>query len=398
VQRKQSAMTHWDWLIVGAGFTGAVLAERIATDLDQSVLVIDRRNHIAGNAYDYDDGGMLVHRYGPHIFHTNSERVWNYLSRFTEWRPYFHHVLGIVDGRRVPVPFNLNSILTLFPPRMADRLCDALIQHYGFGRKVPILKLRDEQDPDLRFLADYVYSRVFEGYTLKQWGMRPEDLGPNVTARVPIRISCDDRYFQDRYQAMPRSGYTALFNRLLDHRRILVELNVEYTDAIAAVRFDRMIFTGPIDEFFNYAHGPLPYRSVRFDRRREPHDAGLPVGTINYPSEFDFTRISDQRHLSGALDATPLLITEYPEQYVPGVNDPYYPIPTEATSALLDCYLGDAAVLDGRTFFAGRLGDYSYYNMDQACGRALALFEKRIAPLVTGAAERSAPSVTLNSG
>ncbi len=380
-------MTRRDWLIVGAGFTGAVLAERIASELDQSVLVIDRRNHIGGNAYDSREDALLVHRYGPHIFHTNSTRVWEYLSRFTEWRPYFHHVLGIVDGKHVPVPFNLNSILALFPPRMADRLCETLVQRYGFGQKVPILKLRAEQEPDLRFLADYVYSKVFEGYTLKQWGMRPEDLGPGVTARVPILISRDDRYFQDRYQAMPRDGYTALFRRLLDHPRITVELGSEYSDAMASTRFDRVIFTGPIDEFFDYSHGPLPYRSLRFERRSEARHAGLPVGTVNYPNEFEFTRISDQRHLSGELDAAPLLITEYPGQYVPGVNEPYYPIPTEATGALLARYQTDATELEGKVFFAGRLGDYSYYNMDQACARALVLFEKRIVPLVTRAAD-----------
>jgi UDP-galactopyranose mutase len=378
-------MRRWDWLIVGAGFTGAVMAERIATELDQSVLVIDRRDHIAGNAYDSLENGLLLHRYGPHIFHTNSERVWTYLSRFTAWRPYFHHVLGVVDGRQVPVPFNINSILALFPPRMADRLCDSLVTRFGFGQKVPILTLRAEVDPDLRFLADYVYARVFAGYTLKQWGMRPEELSPGVTARVPIFVSRDDRYFQDRYQAMPRGGYTALFRRLLDHPRITVELNVEYREALAAGRHDRVVFTGPIDEFFDYAHGPLPYRSLRFERRIETPAHGLPVGTVNYPNEFDFTRITDQRHLSAEPDAQPFLIVEYPERYVPGVNEPYYPIPTSATSALLDRYLQDAAGLDGRVFFAGRLGDYAYYNMDQACGRALAMFEKQIAPLVTGA-------------
>src|ERR1700761_4693561 len=248
-------MPRWDWLIVGAGFTGAVLAERIATQLDQSVLVIDRRGHIAGNAYDSPENGLLVHRYGPHIFHTNSERVWAYLSRFTEWRPYFHHVLGMVDGRPVPIPFNINSILALFPPRMADRLCDTLVEKFGFGQKVPILKLRTEADAELRFLADYVYANVFEGYTLKQWGMRPEELSPSVTARVPVFVSRDDRYFQDRYQAMPRDGYTALFERMLDHPRITVELNLEYTDALSSVPHDRTVFTGPIDEFFDYVHG-----------------------------------------------------------------------------------------------------------------------------------------------
>jgi UDP-galactopyranose mutase len=378
-------MQRWDWLIVGAGFTGAVLAERIATQLDQSVLVIDRRGHIAGNAYDSPENGLLVHRYGPHIFHTNSDRVWTYLSRFTTWRPYFHHVLGMVDGREVPIPFNLNSILALFPPRMADRLCEALVNRFGFGQKVPILKLRTEPDEELRFLADYVYAKVFEGYTLKQWGMRPEELSPNVTARVPVYVSRDDRYFQDRYQAMPRDGYTALFERLLDHPRINVALNVEYKDALLSVRHDRTIFTGPIDEFFDYAHGPLPYRSLRFERRREERSSGLPVGTVNYPNEFAFTRITDQRYLSGQPDADPLLITEYPEPYQVGINEPYYPIPNATTTALLDRYLSSAATLDGRVFFAGRLGDYAYYNMDQACARALALFEKRIAPMVARA-------------
>jgi UDP-galactopyranose mutase len=376
-------MARWNWLIVGAGFTGAVLAERIATELDQTVLVIDRRDHIGGNACDFRENGLLVHRYGPHIFHTGSQRVWRYLSRFTEWRPYFHRVLAAIDGQLVPVPFNLNSILALFPPGMADRLCDTLVQRFGFGQKVPILKLRKEQEPDLRFLADYVYARVFEGYTLKQWGMRPEELGPGVTARVPVLISRDNRYFQDYYQGMPRDGYSALFERVLSHPNIRVELCTAYDNAIDPVCFDRLIFTGPIDEFFRYHHGRLPYRSLRFERRAEP-GAGLPVGTVNYPNEFDFTRITDQRHLSGAVEMEPLLITEYPEEYVPGVNEPYYPVPTEANAAVMQRYLDDAAELDGQVLFAGRLADYAYYNMDQACGRALALFEKRIAPLATG--------------
>ncbi len=382
----------WDWLIVGAGFTGAVLAERIARELDQSVLVIDRRNHIGGNAYDSPEDGLLLHRYGPHIFHTNSQRVWHYLSRFTAWRPYFHEVRGAIDGRLVPIPFNLNSILALFPPSMADRLCDALVERFGFGQKVPILKLRLEADQDLRFLADYVYARVFEGYTLKQWGMRAEELSPGVTARVPVHVSRDDRYFQDHYQAMPEAGYTTLFQRMLDHPRITVELGVDYKEAVTSVRHERVIFTGPIDEFFGYTHGALPYRSLRFELRRGRMEEGLPVGTVNYPNEFDFTRVTDQRHLSGDLTAPPLLITEYPEPYAVGVNEPYYPVPSPATAALADRYRQDARALDGRVFFAGRLGDYAYYNMDQACARALAMFEKEIAPLVTGA-ERAAPAM-----
>jgi UDP-galactopyranose mutase len=383
-------MAQWDWLVVGAGFTGAVLAERIATELDQSVLIIDRRRHVAGNAFDNLENGLLVHHYGPHIFHTNSQRVWDYLSQFTGWRPYFHHVLGVIDGRHVPIPFNLNSIAALFPARMADRLSDALIERYGFGEKVPVLKLRAETDTNLRFLADYVYARVFEGYTLKQWGMRPEDLSPGVTARVPVFVSRDDRYFQDRYQAMPRDGYTALFERLLDHPRITVELNVVYTDVLLG-RCNRVVFTGAIDEFFGHVHGPLPYRSLRLERRMEARSFGLPVGTINFPNEFDFTRITDQRHLSGKPNARPVLITEYPEQYVPGINEPYYPIPTEATAALRELYLREADEISRKVLFAGRLGDYAYYNMDQACARALTLFEKRIVPLVRGSRESDAP-------
>lgn len=376
-------MARWDWLIVGAGFTGAVLAERIASELDQSVLLIDRRDHVAGNAFDTWEDGVLLHRYGPHIFHTNSRKVWSYLSRFTSWRPYFHHVLGMVDGRHVPVPFNLNSVYSVFPPRMADQLCDALIARYGYGRKVPILKLRSEQHTDLHFLADYVYTKIFENYTLKQWGLRPEDLSPSVTSRVPIIVSRDDRYFQDFYQAMPEDGYTALFNRMLEHPRISVELNVEYSEVAEASCIERTIFTGPIDEFFQYQHGALPYRSLRFETRCVPRSRGLPVGTINFPNEFDFTRITDHRHLNGAPDSPPWLVTEFPEPYCVGLNEPYYPIPTEQSATLLQLYLSEAVMLDGRVFFAGRLGDYAYYNMDQACGRALSLFEKRIRPAVS---------------
>ncbi len=275
---------------------------------------------------------------------------------------------------------------------MADRLCDTLVARFGFGQKVPILQLRSEADQELRFLADYVYARVFEGYTLKQWGMRPEDLSPGVTARVPIHVSRDDRYFQDRYQAMPEAGYTALFQRMLDHPRITVELGSDYKQVATSAWHERVIFTGPIDEFFGYAHGALPYRSLRFELQRGRTAEGLPVGTVNYPNEFDFTRITDQRHLSGDLAAPPLLMTEYPEPHAAGVNEPYYPVPSPATAALANRYRQDARDLNGRVFFAGRLGDYAYYNMDQACARALAMFEKEIAPLVTGI-ERTAAVV-----
>ena len=370
-----------EWLIVGAGFTGATLAERIATQLNQRVLVIDRRDHVAGNAYDrLDDNGIQYHKYGPHIFHTNSKKVWDYLSRFTAWRPYYHHVLAVVEGREVPVPFNLNSIEALFPRHMAGALSRRLIDLHGFGKKVPILKLRESEDADLRFLADYVYRHVFETYTRKQWALRPEDLDPAVTARVPIYISRDDRYFQDTYQAMPQPGYTALFERMLSDPNIDVSLNTEFKDVRDRHPDAKIVFTGPIDEYFDYCFGALPYRSLEFVRRDRPVAVAQAVGTVNYPNDFDFTRITEMKWLTGQICEGTVLVEEYPQAHEVGRTEPYYPIPTTANGAKFAQYQSAARALEGKIWFAGRLGDYAYYNMDQACARALALFEKSLAP------------------
>jgi UDP-galactopyranose mutase len=371
------------WLIVGAGFTGSVLAERIATVLDQKVLLIDRRNHIAGNAYDCCDVSQVrYHQYGPHIFHTNSKRVWDYLSQFTAWRPYYHRVLAMVEGQMVPVPFNLNSLSALFPAYMAESLTRRLIADYGFGKKVPILKLRESEDKELNFLADYIYRHVFETYTKKQWALRPEELDPAVTARVPVYVSRDDRYFQDTYQAMPTDGYTAMFEKILSHENISVSLNTEFKDIRSRYQDVKVIFTGPIDEYFDYSYGALPYRSLRFVRSSHTSERIQPVGTVNYPNEFDFTRITEMTWLTGQRGASTVLMEEYPEAYEPGRNEPYYPIPNPGSAALLKPYQDLAQGLEGKVWFAGRLGDYAYYNMDQACGRALALFEKSLAPTV----------------
>ena len=375
-------MADVKWVIVGAGFTGAVLAEQIASRLDQDVLVIDRRDHIGGNAYDYPGPhGLLVHRYGPHIFHTNSENVWRYLSRFTRWRPYYHRVLAMVEGNALPVPFNLNSIAGAFPPYLATEISRRLIAAYGFGKKVPVLKLRETDDPELALIANYVYDNVFRNYTFKQWNLTPEQLDPGVTARVPIFLSRDDRYFQDRYQAMPADGYTAMFERLLDHPRIKIALRTDHKSLGGRHADARMIFTGPIDEYFDYAQGPLPYRSLRFELREAAEPFVQAVGTVNYPNEFDFTRITELKHLTGQKSAATLLVEEYPEAYVPGTNEPYYPIPTPDTARALKPYQEMARSLHGKVWFAGRLGDYAYYNMDQACARALAMFEKSVLPV-----------------
>lgn len=365
-----------DWLIVGAGFTGSVLAERIASQLEQKVLVVERRGHIGGNAYDYyDDHGVLLHKYGPHIFHTNSRKVWKYLSRFTKWRPYEHRVLAVIDGQLVPVPFNLTSLHTLFPSKYASGLENLLVRHYGKETKVPILKMREEPNPKLRQLADYIYENLFFGYTKKQWDLTPEKLAPSVTARVPIHISRDDRYFQDQYQMMPKNGYTAMFENMLTHPNIQVILNTNYCRLPEGIKFSRMIYTGTIDGFFDYVHGPLPYRSLRFEivlRKEKWHQR---VGTVNYPNDHEYTRITEMKHLTDQGLPNTALIFEYPERYNVGENDPYYPVPRDENYQLYTRYCRNADQLKS-VFFAGRLGDYKYYNMDQAVARALTIFEK----------------------
>ncbi len=369
-----------DWLIVGSGFTGSVLAERIATQLGKTVLLVEQRHHIGGNAYDeYNEQGILVHRYGPHIFHTNAEFVWNYLSQFTEWRSYYHHVLAMVEGHFVPLPFNLNSIYTLFPPRYADRLCQLLIRQYGFNSKVPILQIREnETEEELKFLAEYVYQNVFHHYTLKQWGFTPEQLNSSVTGRVPIYISRDNRYFQDRFQGLPKLGYTALFQRMLAHPRIKILLNTTYQEIATEIDYQSMVFTGAMDDFFNHQHGELPYRSLLFKFVETSQDLLQSVATINYPNEYHYTRTTEFKHLTGQKTTGSIYVEEYPKPYVCGQNIPYYPIPKEENRELYKKYVTEADQLKGKVLFAGRLADYQYYNMDQAIARALHLFEKVI--------------------
>lgn len=369
----------FDWLIVGAGFTGATLAERIASQLGHKVLVVEKRDHIGGNAHDhFDKNGVLVHKYGPHIFHTNAKRVWDYLSAFTEWRPYYHRVLGVVDGKRVPIPFNLNSLYALFPPKYAADLERLLLENYAYGAKVPILKMREGDEGELRLLADYIYEKVFLGYTVKQWELSPEQLDSSVTARVPVFISRDDRYFQDTYQAMPKYGYTELFRRMLGHPNIKVMLNADYREIVDSIKFNRMIYTGPIDAYFEYVHGALPYRSLRFEFSSHDKEWHQEVGTVNYPNEYDFTRITELKYLTGQCLPHSTLVTEYPQAYEPGINDPYYPIPREENRDRYKLYLKEAEKLRGSVYFAGRLADYQYYNMDQAVARALKVFSSEI--------------------
>lgn len=370
---------RFDCIVVGSGYTGATFAERLAA-AGRKVLVIDRRGHIAGNAYDAPDAhGVLVHHYGPHIFHTNSAAVRDYLSRFTSWRPYEHRTLGEVEGRLVPVPFNLNSLAALFPAEAARRIEAKLVAAYGAGSNVPILKLRQAEDAEIRAFADFVYARVFENYTLKQWGLRPEELSPSVTARVPVSVSRDDRLFQDSFQAMPRDGYTAMFGRILDHPNIDLRLNCDWSAMAPGAPAQRVLYTGAIDELLGYRFGPLPYRSLRFEAETLAQEQHQPAGIVTYPNAHAFTRITEHKIITGQSAPVTTIMREYPLPHRAGENTPYYPIPRDDNHTLYRRYRLAAEAEFPHFIFAGRLADYQYYNMDQACARGLRLAEQYLA-------------------
>ena len=375
----------FDYLIVGSGLSGSVLAERIANELNKKVLIIDKRNHIGGNVYDYyNEYGILVHKYGPHIFHTQMKKVWDYTSRFTDWNLYYHKVLAVVDGQKIPVPFNLNSLHKVFPASYAKKLEDLLISNYGFGIKVPILKLLETKNDDLKFLADYVYKNIFLGYNLKQWGLKPEELDYSVSSRVPIYISRDDRYFQDTYQGIPKEGYTKIIEKMLSNKNIKVLLNTDYKEIIDDIKFDKLIYTGHIDYYFDYMFGHLPYRTLEFkfetiNNINIESSYFQEKAQINYPNDYDFTRITEFKHLTAQKSNCSTIAYEYPMAYDHKQKeiDPYYPIPKEENAILFNKYKAEADKLEN-VIFLGRLADYKYYNMDQTIGVALQTFEKKI--------------------
>jgi UDP-galactopyranose mutase len=371
------------WIVVGAGFTGATAARQLAERCGLAVLVIDRRSHLAGNAYDFrDETGALIQQYGPHIFHTNSRRVVDFLSRFTNWRTYRHRVMALVDGQFVPLPFGFRAIDQLFDTSSAARLKSKLIRSYGLGSRVPVFKLANTTDADLYELGQFVLEKVFRGYTRKQWGCEPEALDPSVMGRVPIVVSDDDEYFQDSFQAMPRDGYAALFQRLLDHPNISVLLGVAYEDLSCADRKVPIVFTGSVDAFHQFKFGPLPYRSVHFVRRNIEMGRVQPCAVLNFPSDFAFTRTTELSWITGVTGPKSVLIDEYPCAYELGINEPLYPIPAPCSGSLAQAYRRECKQLRENVWFAGRLGDYKYYNMDQACASALSLVEKEIMPFL----------------
>jgi UDP-galactopyranose mutase len=360
----------FDYLIVGAGFAGSVLAERLANQEGKKVLIIDKRNHIGGNAFDhYDADGLLVHKYGPHIFHTNSREVFDYLGKFTDWRPYEHRVLASVDGQLVPIPINLNTINTLYGMQLNSSQVEDFFGERAIKR-VPVLT---SEDVVVGRVGKELYEKFFKGYTKKQWDLDPSELDASVTARVPTRSNRDDRYFTDTFQAMPAHGYSKMFERMLSHPNIKIMLNTDYREIVENIPFAKMIYTGPVDSFFDYRFGKLPYRSLHFKFETHGKEGFQSAGTINYPNEQAYTRITEFKYLTGQEHHKTSVVYEYPM----AEGDPYYPIPTSANAELYKKYQQLAAETKD-VFFTGRLATYKYYNMDQVVAQSLALFKKLV--------------------
>ena len=360
----------FDYLIVGAGFAGSVLAERLAQGSDKKVLICDKRPHIGGNAYDhYNEAGVLVHKYGPHIFHTNSREVFEYLSRFTEWRPYQHRVRASVDGQIVPIPINLDTINTLYGLNLTSFEVEDFFKKIAEQRD----QIRTSEDVVVSKVGRELYEKFFRNYTRKQWGLDPSELDASVTSRVPTRTNRDDRYFNDTYQAMPLNGYTRMFENMLDHPNIKMLLNCDYREIEKEIPYREMIYTGPVDAYFDYRYGKLPYRSLEF--KHETHDVSVfqEAPVINYPNEHLYTRVTEFKYLTGQEHAKTSVVYEFPR----AEGDAYYPVPRKENADLYTKYkaLADATP---NVNFVGRLATYKYYNMDQIVAQALTVYAKMI--------------------
>lgn len=365
--RRGNGNGGFDYLIVGAGYSGSVLAERLARGSGKQVLLVDRRPHIGGNAFDhYDESGILVHRYGPHIFHTNSKEVFDYLSRFTEWRPYQHRVLASVDGRLVPIPINLDTINQLYGLSLTSFQMEEFLASRAEVRE-PVLT---SEDVVVSKVGRELYEKFFRGYSRKQWGLDPSELDAQVTARVPTRTNRDDRYFTDVYQAMPKYGFTRMFANMLDHPNIKILLNTDYREVKDVIPYREMIYTGPVDEFFEFQFGKLPYRCLEFKHETLNQAQFQPVAVVNYPNDYAFTRITEFKHLTGQEHPKTSIVYEYPQ----AEGDPYYPIPRRENAAIYQQY--QMLVEQSGVHFVGRLATYKYYNMDQVVAQALTLYAR----------------------
>jgi UDP-galactopyranose mutase len=362
----------FDYLIVGAGFAGSVLAERLASQSGKKILIIDTRSHIGGNAYDcYNDDGILIHRYGPHIFHTNSRDVFDYLSQFTQWRSYEHRVLASVDGQLVPIPINLDTVNRLYGLNLTSFQVEEFFASVAEHKEY----ILTSEDVVVSKVGRELYEKFFRGYTRKQWGIDPSELDKSVTARVPTRTNRDDRYFTDTYQAMPLYGYTRMFENMLSHPNIKIMLNTDYREIIDAIPYREMIYTGPIDQFFDYRYGKLPYRSLEFKHETLNQPVHQPVAVVNYPNEHLYTRVTEFKYLTGQEHSKTSIVYEYPR----AEGDPYYPVPRPENTELYKKYkeLADAT---SSVHFVGRLATYKYYNMDQVVAQALTIYKKLVEP------------------
>ncbi len=358
----------FDYLIVGAGFAGSVLAERLANVSDKKVLICDKRNHIGGNAYDhYNEHGVLVHKYGPHIFHTNSREVFDYLSHFTEWRPYEHRVQASVDGQLVPMPINLDTINKLYGLSLTSFQLEEFFKSVAEPRE----HLRTSEDVVVSKVGRELYEKFFRNYTRKQWALDPSELDASVTSRVPVRTNRDDRYFTDTYQAMPLHGYTRMFERMLDHPNIKVMLNCDYREIADEIEYREMIYTGPVDAYFDYRYGKLPYRSLEFKHETHNTVQFQPAPVVNFPNEHAYTRVTEFKYLTGQEHQKTSIVYEYPQ----AEGDPYYPVPRKENAEIYTKYKALADSTPG-VHFVGRLATYKYYNMDQIVAQALTTYAK----------------------
>ena len=358
----------FDYLIVGAGFAGSVLAERLAAGSGKSVLLCDRRDHIGGNAYDHpNSAGILVHKYGPHIFHTNSRDIFEYLSRFTAWRAYEHRVLACVERKLLPIPINLDTINRLYGLKLTENE----VEQFLAARAISCASPRTSEQVVLSRVGRDLYEKFFRNYTRKQWGIDPSQLDAQVAARIPVRTNRDDRYFTDSFQFMPKHGFTRLFENMLDHENITLALGADYRELQKDVSFENLIYTGPIDEFFEYRYGKLPYRSLRFEHETLNKEWHQPVAVVNYPNDFDYTRVTEFKHLTGQNNPRTSIVYEFPQSS----GDPYYPVPQPTNAAIYAKYRA-LAEQQQNVHFVGRLATYRYYNMDQVIGQALTTYRK----------------------
>lgn len=373
----------YDYIIIGSGFAGAVVAQKMA-EKGKKVLILEKRDYIGGNCYDEnDEHGILIHKYGPHIFHTNSKEVYDYLSKYTKWYDYSHEVVANLNGNFIPVPFNLNTLKIVYGEEKAQKLREKLIDQYGYGTRVPILKLRENTDEDIRAIADFVYENIFLKYTMKQWGQTPEQIDPEVTGRVPVLISEDNRYFQDKYQGMPLEGFTLLFKNMLSQEGITVRLNTDAKQVLSfkedGIYFEddkfegKIVYTGPIDELFDCKYGRLPYRTLRFDMTYLAEEDYQPKAVVNYTVSEDFTRITEFKKLTGQKAEGTTIMKEYPLAYTGKAGEiPYYAISSEDNINMYNKYVELIKKYDNM-YLLGRLAEYKYYNIDGIVEKALNL-------------------------